>query len=349
MLAAKRFIMIMIAPLLAAGKPTEYLTSSEQTVLSVSAHRNFYRFKITTDKKQVLSTFCQKFRLREMLIWDGPDGSPGFHISCRKYFSKNRKIVLWVHGGPWTAASTSLSLEQLAFMDAGYDLFIPFYPGSTERRVTFEGPVMVPDVVDALRELKAAFEWSRKRYDRVDVHGESFGAYLAASLAPKLREEESLFLHNPSLGGKTRLEEIYASRSDDELIEGVPKDRARAEVKRVTDAYFGRLNDYVPLRILQSAKGLKLKLVRGGRDNLMDPEEIRSLARLAVPGCGVDYRPENGHESGKTPEQYESFRRLIRCVNVHARKPPSAASRRSHPRVRGRQARRTVQRQFRGL
>jgi acetyl esterase/lipase len=250
-----------------------------------------------------------------MLIWDGPNGSPGFHVSCQKGYGKNRKIVLWIHGGPWIAASRNLSLEQLAFMDAGYDLFIPFYPGSPERRVTFEGPVMVPDIVDAFTELKAAFGWARKRYEGVDALGESFGAFLAVSLAPELGENNSLFLHNPSLGGKSRLEEIYAGRPDDELMEGVPKEQARAEVKRITDAYFGRLKDYAPLRLLESTKGLKLKLIHGGRDKLMVPEEMQSLARLAVPGCGVDYRPDNRHESGRTPEQYESFRKLIRCGN----------------------------------
>lgn len=255
-----------------------------------------------------------------MLIWDGPNGSAGFHVSCRKESGNNRKIVIWLHGGPWHSASKNLTLEQLAFMDGGYDLFIPHYPGSTERRVTFEGAVMVPDVVNALSELKGAFAWSRKRYERVDVFGESFGAFLAASLAPELGEKNSLFLHNPSLGGKSRLEEIYEGLPDDELMNGVPKERARAEVKRITDAYFHRLANYEPLRLLQSTKGLKLKLVYGGRDKLLVPEEIQSVASLAVPGCGVDYRPDNGHESGRTPEQYESFRNLIRCGNVEDRK-----------------------------
>lgn len=321
--ATKPVVMMQVVALLAAGSPTEYLMSGEQNVLSVGVAKHFYRLKIITAENRVFSTFCLKYTIKEMLIWDGLNGSPGFHISCRKYPRRNRKIVIWIHGGPWVAASTNISVEQLAFMDAGYDLFIPFYPGSTDRRVTFEGPVMVPDFVHALTELKGAFGWSRKRYERVDVLGESFGAYLAASLAPELRKDDSLFLYNPTLGGKAGLERLYASSSDEKLIEGVPKERARAELKRVTDAYFGRLKDYAPLSILESTKGLKLKLVHGGRDKLTDSGEIRRLARLTVPACGVDYRPENGHESGKTPEQYESFRKLIRCGHVDSPRRPS--------------------------
>jgi acetyl esterase/lipase len=319
MLVKKRAIMILVIPLLCAGKPREHVTSGEQTVLSVDARKYNYRFKVKLEDGQELSTFCWEYKFREMLIWDGPDGSPGFHASCRKAARKNRKMIMWLHGGPWAPASRNMVLEQLAFMNSGYDIFIPFYPGSPERRVTFEGPVMVPDVVDALRELKGAFGWARKRYERVDVLGESFGAFLAASLAPELGGKNSLFLYNPSLGGKSRLEEYYAGRPDDELMAGVPKERARAEVKRITDAYFGRLKDYFPLRLLESTKGLKLKLIYGGRDQLMVPEEIQSLARLAVPSCGVDYRPDNGHESGRTPEQYQSFRDLKRCGNGEGR------------------------------
>jgi acetyl esterase/lipase len=315
MLVKKRAIMILAIPLLCAGKPREHVISGEQTVLSLDAHKYNYSFKVKLEDGQELSTFCREYKFREMLIWDGPDGSPGFHVSCRKGSRKNRKMLIWIHGGPWAPASRNMVLEQLAFMDSGYDIFIPFYPGSPERRVTFEGPVMVPDVVDALRELKGAFGWARKRYARVDVLGESFGAFLAASLAPELGKKNSLFLHNPSLGGKSRLEEYYAGRTDDELIAGVPTEHARAEVKRITDAYFGRLKDYVPLRLLESTKGLKLKLVYGGRDKLMVPGEMQTLARLAVQGCGVDYRPDNGHESGKTREQFGSFRNLVRCGN----------------------------------
>lgn len=316
MLAKKSLIVMLAMPMLTAGKSGEYITRGEQTVLAVNAHRYLSSIKSELGNKSIVTTFCLEYQFKEMLVWDGTNGSPGLHLSCRKGLRKNRKIVIWLHGGPWASANSGVVPEQLAFMEEGYDLFIPFYPGSAERRVTFEGSTMVPDIVDALRELKGAYGWARKRYERVDVLGESFGAFLATSLAPELGPDNSIFLHNPSLGGKSRLEEIYAGQPDDELMDGVPKERARSELKRITDAYFGRLGDYSPIRLLESTKGLKLKLIYGGRDKLIIPEEIRSLTRLAVPGCGVDYRPGNGHESGKTPEQYESFRNLIRCGKV---------------------------------
>jgi hypothetical protein len=64
---------------------------------------------------------------------------------------------------------------------------------------------------------------------------------------------------------------------------------------------------------LQSTPGLRLKLVHAGADPLMDPDEIKLLRRLAVAGCGVDFRPESGHELGYTLEHIESTRNLIKC------------------------------------
>ncbi|HEY0149373.1 MAG TPA: alpha/beta hydrolase [Allosphingosinicella sp.] len=323
----RKFLMVGLAVLpLSFAEAKPYVAEGEQTTLAMDEHRYHYRYKTRLVDGRSIRVFCKEYTFKQLLIWDGLSGSVGFHVSCRKSFSKNRKIVIWIHGGPWHSASRNLTLEQLAFMSAGYDLFIPHYPGSTERRVSFDGPVMVPDVVTAFTELKGAFGWSRKRYERVDVFGESFGTFLAASLAPELGEKNSLFLHNPSLGGKRRLEEYYAGLPDNELMNGVPTERARGEVKRITDAYFGRLKNYEPIRILQSTKGLKLKLVYGGRDNLMVPGEIESLARLAVPGCGVDYRRDNEHESAKTVEQYESFRNLIRCGNARPSNRPDPAA-----------------------
>lgn len=285
-------------------------------MLSVDDHKRNFDLEIVWPEGRKIGTFCKDYTFKQILVWNDLLGSAGFHISCLKGRRANRKLVIWLHGGPWVHAKSGLVPEQVAFLDAGYDLFIPLYPGSADRPIKFEGPVMVPDVVDALAELKAAFGWGRKHYKRVDVAGESFGAFLAASLASELGEKNSLILINPSLGGKSRLEEYYADQPDDRLMEGVPKEAARAEVKRITDAYFGRLESYAPLGLLQSTKGLKLKLVYGGRDTLMDSKEIQSLAHMAIPGCGVDYRPDNEHESGKTPEQYESFRKLIRCGEV---------------------------------
>lgn len=295
------------------AKPDRYFTGTDQQVLVKDFDKQNHKIQVSLPHEKRVSIFCRRYTFRQMLVWDGPSGAAGFHVSCLNSLRKNRKLVIWLHGGPWTRASKDLVLEQLAFLDAGYDLFIPLYAGSADRPIKFEGPVMVPDAVDALAEVKAAFGWGRRHYNTVDVFGESFGAFLVASLAPELKEKSTLFLHNPSLGGKRRLEEIYAGLPDDQLMEGAPKERARAEVKRITDAYFGRLKNYVPIRLLESTNTLKLKLVHGGRDKLMEPDEIQRLARLAVPGCGVDYRPDNGHESGKTPEQFESFRNLIHC------------------------------------
>ncbi|HET9638124.1 MAG TPA: alpha/beta hydrolase [Allosphingosinicella sp.] len=314
----------------AHGSLGEYDAHGEQTILDRADRRQNFNYEIRTADGRKASTFCKTYTFNQTVAWHNSDGAFGYHISCLKQRRKNRRLAIWIHGGPWAPASKDLVLDQLAFLDSGYDLYVLLYPGSSDRPVKFEGPVMVPDVVDALAEIKVAVGWGRKHYERVDVVGESFGAFLAASAAPSLGQDNSLFLINPSLGGKNRLEEYYAGRPEDALVEGIPKERARAEVKRITDAYFARLHAYAPLRLLESAEGLKLKLVYGGRDELMKPEEIQSIVRLAVHGCGVDYRADNGHESGNTPEQFESFRELIRCGDVqrsHGRPHPKTGGR----------------------
>jgi pimeloyl-ACP methyl ester carboxylesterase len=302
-----------LSPVPQASK--EYLTTGKQTVLDVVAHKEEISYKIRTPDEGLVSTFCKKYIFNQLLVWSkNKNGAFGYHISCTKSLRKNRKLVIWIHGGPWAWASKDLVLEQLAFLDAGYDLFIPLYPGSSDRPIKFEGTQMVPDVVDALREVEAALGWGRRRYELVDVAGESFGAFLAASLAPKLGAKGSLYLMSPNLGGQNFLARQYASKGENLGMAGVSKDKVQAEAKRLNEAYFRRLEGYAPLRLLQATKGLKLKLVYSGRDNLLIPEEIQSLKRLAMPGCGVDYRPDDGHEFAYTKEQYDTFRKMIRCA-----------------------------------
>lgn len=319
MLIPSFLIMIMTMASAPAAMSDKRFTDNDTQVVVTDDNKRRHIVWLSLSEQHRIQILCRKYTFKQMLVWSKSKGSAGFHISCEKGRSSNRKLVIWLHGGPWTHASRSLVLEQFAFMEAGYDLFIPLYAGSADRPVRFEGPVMVPDVVDALVEVKAAYQWGRRHYEAVDIYGESFGTFLAASLAPELKGQSSLFLHNPSLGGQRRLMEYYSSHGDT-LIEGVSKEAAQAEARRITEAYFGRLRGYAPLELLESTKGLKLKLVYGGRDELMDLEEIRRLARLAVPDCGIDYRPDNAHESGKTPEQYEGFRNLIRCGEFDGRR-----------------------------
>ncbi|MEA3051282.1 MAG: hypothetical protein QOG72_185 [Sphingomonadales bacterium] len=294
---------------------TKSVTQNSEASLIVVQRSTNFEYKISLPNGEQVSTSCRTYQFREILVTYDSANAIGFHISCRKKAAGNRRLAIWIHGGPWAYASKDLVLEQLAFLDAGYDLFIPLYPGSSDREVTYDGPNMVPDVVDALLELKAALRWGRKRYRLVDVVGESFGAYLAASLAPELDNKGSLFLMSPNLGGQSYLARLYAGKGEELGIAGVRSDAVQVEAKRITAAYFRRLEDYVPLRLLESTKGLKLKLVYGGRDNLLVAEEIRTLEHLAMPGCGVDYRPTDGHLFAYTREQFETFRNMIRCGN----------------------------------
>jgi len=308
----------LVAAILTFLSPPESIIMSErsadQTVLNAADHRQNFDLAITTADGRKVGTFCKEYTFNQLLVRDRSGTAFGNHISCVKKGRKNRKLVVWIHGGPWAWTSTALVLDQLAFVDSGYDLLIPNYPGSSERPVKYLGDGTVdPDVVDALGEVKTAFGWGRRHYHRVDVVGESFGAFLAASLAAKFKGQNALFLINPGVGGKAQLLQLYTRLGSELKMQGTPQERVQVEAKRITDAYFTRLKNYAPLPLLESTRGLNLRLVFGGRDEIVAPAEIQRLARLAVPGCGVDYRPENGHEFSETIEQFESFRRLIRC------------------------------------
>jgi pimeloyl-ACP methyl ester carboxylesterase len=294
-------------------RPQPDLTASAPIVLSV-VHRDANMvYKLNLPDGQVAELSCARFTWEKIAVSVSDRGAVGDHVRCTRGRTKARKLLIWIHGGPWAFAGTSLVLEQLAFLDAGYDLFVPHYPGSSDRPLELEGLRMQPDVLDAFQELGTAFKWGRRNYEAVEVAGESFGAFLAVSLLPQLRDGESLFLMNPSLAGRGALDRLYQRDGDQLKINGVRDDETAAKAKRITSAYFARLSGYNPTQQLQSTPGLRLKLIHAGADPLMDQNEIKLLRRLAVAGCGVDFRPESGHELGYTLEHIESTRNLIKC------------------------------------
>lgn len=260
-----------------------------------------------------LQMSCDWFTWQKVVVAVEGRSALGQHISCLKGAVAPRKLAIWIHGGPWGYASKDLLVEQLAFLQSGYDLFVPLYPGSADRPMIIEGELMVPDLVDAIGELSTSLAWGRKHYDRVDVVGESFGAFLAASLAPALGESGTLYLMNPNLGGKPYLLDFYARTGAVPEITGQTGEGVQADVKRITEAYFHRLKDFDAMGAVRETQGLEIKLIHGGADDRVIPAEIAVLKGMAVPDCGVDYRPADGHDFGYTPAHYDATLKLIRC------------------------------------
>lgn len=285
-------------------------------IVSVVKREKDLEYKLRYAREGEISLTCPDFVWDKVVVSSADRGALGNLISCRIGKEDNRKIAIWVHGGPWSYAGTELVLEQLAFLEAGYDLFVPLYPGSSDRPTIFEGIRMVPSGADALAELNTALDWSRRNYELVDVVGESFGAFLAVSLVPRLNARESLLLINPSLGGQRYLTGHYARKGAKLAINDVGNAATQAEAKRLTEAYFKTLVGYDPIRQLQATPPPNLKLIHGGADKLLVGHEIALLRKLAVPRCGVDFRPTSGHEFGFTQKHFNAARNLIRCQRV---------------------------------
>lgn len=292
-------------------------TSDPATVdpilLSVIERRENFEYKLRMAAGGEIGVFCNRFSWQNVVVWSRSGSAVGHHIRCGRDGDGKRKLLIWVHGGPWAYAGTDLVLEQLAFLEAGYDIFVPLYPGSSDRPTVLEGSRMVPDIVDAMEELRAAVKWGHRNYRTVDVLGESFGAFLAVSVAHDLHARDALFLVNPSLGGKRTLFERYARKGDGLEISGVEQDAVQRQAVRITETYFARLGDYDPIRRLSTLENVQIKLIYGGRDPLLVRQEIEFLVGNAVPGCGVEYRPQSEHEFGYKREHFQATRALIQC------------------------------------
>lgn len=287
--------------------------AEEPVILSVTKRERDFEYELRLPGNDRISMSCREFIWQKMVVSSANKGALGDFIRCSSGRESQRKLVIWIHGGPWAYAGTDLVLEQIAFLEAGYDLFVPLYPGSSDRPTVFEGAKMVPDVVDALDELQAVLNWSRTYYGLVDVAGESFGAFLAVTLMPRLTDKESLVLINPSLGGPRFLPRHYVREGGKLEINGVSNDATQAEAKRITEAYFRRLVNYDPAWLLQASPTANLKLIYGGSDDLMIKAEIALLRKLAVPRCGLEFRPDSGHEFGYTRGHLHAARKLIQC------------------------------------
>lgn len=259
---------------------------------------------------------CENYKF-ERLSGINRFGSPGFLIQCSRKKTPIRKLVIWYHGGPWASAKPDISLEQLAFLDTGYEIFVPFYPGSSDRPTKISFDRVRPDAADALSEAKTIYHRSLQNYDRVDVLGESFGAYLATSLHGVIQDFGGvLYLFNPSLGGETRLAEVYAKEIGRLRVNSAEGQTALQQAKSINQKYFSRVASYRPLQAIQASKGLRLRLVYGTRDEKIELEEIATLINAADKKCGVDVRQDSGHEDGFTLSHFEGIKRLIRCEGV---------------------------------
>lgn len=283
-------------------------------ILSIREQKRDQAIGITLSDGSTIEILCREYRREEVRIAAKPSLPSGYLVRCKRENEGQQKLVIWYHGGPWFFADEKLVLEQLAFLEAGYDLFVPFYPGSSDRPFEVEGKRMTPDVVDAVAEAKIIYRWATGSYRIVDVVGESFGAYLASSLSRAVgRKGRALYLINPSLGGENTIQKLYIkvrNRIQINQIGGDPTKSAR----EMTHLYFGRSKQYDPLREIQTMSSrLKIKLVYGGTDKLIDKKEISRLKAMISLPCGLEYRPENGHEFGHTSQHLQGFRRLLAC------------------------------------
>lgn len=173
------------------------------------------------------------------LVSELDDGSE-YSVGCTNYISETGKITgasldvpvmrfscgrsegsrgnaIWIYGGPFARFGESLLPEQMLLLELGYDLIVPFYPGSADRKYRVVAGAITPDLQQAFEEV-AQLITVLQNVGPVVLAGESFGAILALTSNSRLRSEDRLLLAGPML----------VSYRDALVFGGVPASRVLA-------------------------------------------------------------------------------------------------------------------------
>lgn len=195
--------------------------------------------------------------------------------------------VVWLQGGPFSTFDPDINAEQAAMLSLGYDILVPLYIGSGERDVSLSGGVVTPDMDDALQELGYFLKWAQKRDQRVILFGTSYGAFLAATMAPKLRAADRLVLHNPILRPlRAVLPGPGADTSKPMIIDGPVADLSAEEKTRLsTEALTGFFRQWLEkdlISVLRARPPRHLFVIYGDSDQRIGMERIGDLLKLAT-------------------------------------------------------------------
>jgi pimeloyl-ACP methyl ester carboxylesterase len=153
---------------------------------------------IELDDGSTYSIECESYAHESGKITGTSLDVPVIRFSCGQPAGR-KGIAVWLFGGPFAKLDEDgLLPEQLLLLELGYDLVVPLYPGSAERKYKVVGGSLTPDFQQAFDELAQVIAAVQQTGPLVLV-GESFGAILALSSSKHLRSDDTLILVEPLL------------------------------------------------------------------------------------------------------------------------------------------------------
>jgi dipeptidyl aminopeptidase/acylaminoacyl peptidase len=121
-------------------------------------------------------------------VWIERPGIRSFLYKPSKKFAGKRPVIIGLHGGPQTQTRPSFSGRIYYYVDElGVAIIYPIVRGSSGYSTTFLKLDNGYQREDAHKDIGALLDWIKKQpdldADRVMVFGESYGGYLALSVA----------------------------------------------------------------------------------------------------------------------------------------------------------------------
>lgn len=215
--------------------------------------------------------------------------------------------AVWLHGGPFSKFDEIPRAEQAALLDLGYEVVTPLYVSSGDRELSVEVndqlPLMrgrvVPDMDDAIAEVAAVVRAAQRAEGRVILYGESYGGFLAAAVAGRLRSSDKLVLHGPMLNSFGQLMRAAPKliggpiRLNDVIPEHLSLDEQNDLFRKILVRFYGDWGDRDVVSLLAPRPPRNMLVVYGEQDEKMGIEHLPAL--LALGGRPLLFRGA-GHE-----------------------------------------------------
>ncbi len=266
---------------------------------------------------------------------------PVVRIGCGRV-QANRGTAIWLIGGPFSKIDDDLLPEQLLLLELGYDLVLPMYPGTAERKYQVVAGKIDPDLRQGFTELGELIK-EAKSHGPVLLVGESFGALFALHTAKLLRFEDQLILLGPmvvslrdamaaagdpalpaleaamqdcgealSLADGTRLaiaNDWEPSMAPETGINSVHANTARELAVLVS--FFGDWLVTSPLVDFENPNGARVLVIAGERDPLIGEEILAGLSSAAGSKFTRVMLSGQGHGGVRSLQEIETLRNYL--------------------------------------
>lgn len=292
------------------------------------------------------STFefeCDRYISERGVIAAGDRPALVVRTVCESAGRSRRGTVVWLHGGPFSFAPETATVEQAVLLSRGYDLIMPLYPGSSARDLRVSPSKVTPDFEDAIAETEVAVRVAQRGGGRVVLVGDSFGSILAAAAARLLSENDHMILARPMLRSYHALVPPEGNQvTGPVVIDGKPVtdktlDEQSALMNETFERFAGPWLDRDVISILKPNPPRNLLVIYREKDPKSSVERMPELLSLG----GGRYRtlplPGAEHEEVDTRPLLDRFIREVESWDKSDQGPP-AAPRRADSRHRGKTA-----------